>query len=64
MPRASKFEVFVDNDGRYRWELKSPTGDTIANGGPYPTKTALLRGINRVRQAAVRAEVVEVGDET
>ncbi len=64
MPRSSRFEVYVDNDGRYRWLLKAPNGDTIATGEAYPTRTAVLKGVNRVRQAAVRADLVELGEET
>jgi uncharacterized protein YegP (UPF0339 family) len=35
----AKFEVYSDEDGRWRWRLKAPNGKIIGNsGGSYSTK--------------------------
>ncbi|MDQ2837074.1 MAG: DUF1508 domain-containing protein [Actinomycetota bacterium] len=59
-PRLSgvtKFEIYQADDGRYRWRLKSSTGQVVADSGEgYPTKKAAMSAIDTV--FPTHAEVV------
>ncbi len=57
---AGKFEVYMDNSGKYRFRLKASNGQIIASGQGYATKDSCLNGIESVRRNAPEAPVVEV----
>ncbi len=56
----SKFEMYPDKAGKYRWRLKAGNGETIAQGQGYSSKQACEKGIDAVKREAPNAEVVEV----
>ena len=57
----SKFELYADAKGEYRWRLKASNGQTIATGGEgYASKANAKAGIESVRKNAPEAEIVEV----
>jgi uncharacterized protein len=46
---ATKFEVYQVKAGRYRWRLKSNTGQVVADSGEdYRTKKAAMSAIDTV----------------
>lgn len=57
---ASKFEVYADKSGKYRWRLKASNGQVIASGQGYTTKKSALAGVESVRKNAPGADLVDV----
>ncbi|WP_395656512.1 YegP family protein [Nocardioides sp.] len=45
--------------GEHRWQLRDWDGEVLAEKGGYLTRAAALQDIERVRVAAVTANVVE-----
>lgn len=60
---AGKFEVYVDNAGKYRFRLKASNGQVIATGQGYATKESCLNGIESIKKNAPESPVVEVETE-
>ncbi|MBU7018246.1 MAG: YegP family protein [Theionarchaea archaeon] len=56
----SKFEIFEDTTGQFRFRLKAPNGEIIAVSEAYTTKAACLNGIDSVKTNAPIAETVEL----
>jgi uncharacterized protein YegP (UPF0339 family) len=56
---AAKFEVYTDSRGQFRFRLKAANGEIVATGESYPTKAAVLRGVDAVKRAAETAETVD-----
>jgi uncharacterized protein YegP (UPF0339 family) len=57
----SRFEVYKDKAGEFRWRLLSSNGKIIATGGEgYKAKTDCLHGIELVQKDAAGAKVEEV----
>ena len=58
---ASKFELYKDKKGEFRWRLVASNGQTIASSGEgYTEKTSAKAGIASVKKNAPTAEIVEV----
>lgn len=57
---SSKFEVYQDKKGAYRFRLKASNGQIIATGQPYKSRESCLHGIKAVKKNAVDAEIVEM----
>ena len=55
-----KFEIFKDTSGQFRFRLKAPNGEIIANSEAYTTRAACVNGIESVRTNAPIAEIVEL----
>ena len=55
----SKFEVYKDAKGEYRWRLLAGNGQIIASSEGYSTKQACLDGIDSVKKNAPTAAVEE-----
>lgn len=54
----TKFELYQDNSGEYRWRLRASNGQLIANGGEgYSQKSSARDAIERVQEQAPSAEV-------
>jgi hypothetical protein len=53
----SKFVIFKDTAGQYRFRLVAPNGEIIAASEGYSTKQACLDGIASVRKYAPIARV-------
>ncbi|KGK99279.1 hypothetical protein LI82_04490 [Methanococcoides methylutens] len=56
----SKFEIFTDKSGKYRFRLKAKNGEIIATGQGYSTKAGCMNGIESVRKNAMDADIVEI----
>jgi uncharacterized protein YegP (UPF0339 family) len=47
---VSKFEVYADKSGRYRWRLKATNGQTVASSGePFASKAGARAAAKRVQ---------------
>jgi uncharacterized protein YegP (UPF0339 family) len=56
---AGRFEIYIDQEGRYRWRLQSTSGEIVADSSEaYPTREACEAGINWIRSHAASLEVV------
>ena len=54
------FELYKDKAGEYRWRLKAPNHEIIADSGEgYTEKRGAENGIDLVRKYAPEAEVKE-----
>lgn len=62
---ATKFELYKDRAGEYRWRLRYQNGDIIADSGEgYKTKAGAMNGIESVKENASRADIKELTTET
>ena len=58
--RKGKIEFYKDNKGEYRWRLKAPNGQQIANGGEgYTTLENCKNGVESVKRYIQDAVVEE-----
>ena len=57
-----KYEVYLDNAGKYRFRLKAKNGQIVAIGQAYQEKDSCLQGIESIRQNAPDSEI-EIGTE-
>jgi len=56
-----KIEYFKDKKGEYRWRLKAPNGEIIADGGEgYTTKQNCKKGFESVKRWSADAEEVDL----
>lgn len=56
------FEMFVDEEGQWRWHLLHDNGNIIADSGEgYSTKHNCRKGLESVKRNAPEADVVELG---
>ncbi|MDR1790619.1 MAG: YegP family protein [Propionibacteriaceae bacterium] len=56
----SKFEVYADKGGSYRFRLKAGNGEIVATSEAYSSKEAAKKGCDAVKRAAADATIVEV----
>ena len=56
----SKFEVYKDARGEWRFNLKAENGEVIAVSEGYSSKQACMNGIEAVRDSAKEALVEEI----
>lgn len=56
----SKFEVYKDKSGEFRFRLKAANGQVIATSEGYKTKASCMNGIDSVKKNAPSAEIVEL----
>jgi uncharacterized protein YegP (UPF0339 family) len=57
---ASKFELYNDAQGKFRFRLKAANGEIIAVGEAYESKSGALNGIESIKKNAPEADVVDV----
>ena len=57
--KCTKFEIYTDKKGEFRFRLKATNGQIIATSEGYTTKAACENGIASVQKNAVDAPVVE-----
>jgi uncharacterized protein YegP (UPF0339 family) len=56
-----KFEIYKDKKGEFRWRLKAPNGQQIANSGEgYTTRANCKNGIESVKRNSQDADIVEL----
>jgi uncharacterized protein YegP (UPF0339 family) len=55
---VTKFQIYQDRKGEYRWRLRARNGEIIADGNEgYSSKASCEHGIDLVKQQAASAEV-------
>lgn len=54
----AKFEVYVDEAGEYRFNLKAGNGEIIASSEGYESKAGCLKGIRSVKKNALFAPII------
>ena len=54
-----KFEIFLDDDSKFRFCLKDEIGDTLAMSGEFDTKDSCFHGIECLKRNAPYASIVE-----
>lgn len=59
-PPTSKFEIYKDAAGKFRWRLRVPNGEIIAFSEAYETKEGCLKAIEIVRINIPKAESVDM----
>lgn len=60
---ASKFEIYVDKKGEYRFRYKAGNGQVVATGQGYASKEGCLKGIKSIQDNSADASIVEVETE-
>ena len=55
----SKYEIYGDTVGQWRWRLKSSNGRIVASGEGYTRRQYAYRGVRAHRKAAATLLVVE-----
>lgn len=55
-----QFEVFKDEDGKYRFRLRAPDGEVLCKSSPFSTKEDCEERIELVRKHAPSAPIQEV----
>ena len=54
----TKFQLYKDRKGEYRWRLRARNGEIIADSNEgYSSKAICIHGIDLVKQQAANAEV-------
>ena len=57
---ATKFEIYKDKKGEFRWRLIASNGQMIANSGEgYKSKDSAKNGIESVQKNAAKAAIEE-----
>lgn len=56
----SRFEIYRDKRGEYRFRLLAANGQVVAAGQAYASKDGCLKGIAAARTAAAAADIVEL----
>ena len=56
---AGKFEITKDKAGKFRFHLKAPNGEIMANSQGYKSKASAEGGIKAVQTHAPGATVVD-----
>ena len=57
---TTRFELYTDDDGKYRFRLKSPNGEVVAVSEPYESRVAARAAIESIRSGAARSPVDEL----
>ncbi|NHX36125.1 MULTISPECIES: YegP family protein [Halolamina] len=56
------FETYEDSAGEHRWRLKAANGQIVADGGEgYSRKSGVEDAVERVREYAPEADVLDIG---
>ncbi|MCW3974632.1 MAG: DUF1508 domain-containing protein, partial [Candidatus Bathyarchaeota archaeon] len=55
--RKSRFEVYKDSRGEFRFRLRAPNNEVIIIGESYKRKASCIKGINSVRKNASVAQI-------
>lgn len=57
---AGMFELFIDSDASFRFQLTAPDGTVMAVSRAFPSKAAAVEGIAAVREYAGMGHVREL----
>ncbi len=57
----SKFEIYEDSAGEFRWRLKAANGEDVASSEGYSTREAAHRSAEKMNeQASADASIVDL----
>ncbi|GHF55998.1 YegP family protein [Kitasatospora xanthocidica] len=56
---AGRFELYVDETGMHRFQLKASNGSVVVTGDPEESKDDCLKSIESIRKLAPYAELKE-----
>lgn len=59
LPSISKFEIYKDSTGKYRFRLKAANNEIIAVSEAYESRTSCENGVRAVQSSASKAEIVD-----
>ncbi len=60
MSKTTKFEVYKDKKGHFRWKLLSRNGESVAEGGEgYSEKRGAMGAIKKLKEWASTTEIVD-----
>lgn len=59
---AGKFELYFDDENRYRFRLTGDDGATLVTSEPYDDKPTAVSGINGIRDCASTALISDLTD--
>lgn len=57
----ARFEIYDDNDGRFRFRLVAANGEVVAESQSYASADAAHDGIEAVKRAAAEADTYQQG---
>lgn len=57
-PAGGEFEVYADEDGRYRYRLRDAQGSIVVTSEAFETKDEAIRSIDALRETVIGAETV------
>jgi len=55
-----RFQIFKDSAGKFRWRLRAPNGEIIAQSEAYESKLGCLNGIRSVKENAPKAIIQDL----
>lgn len=60
MATSTKFEVYKDKKGHFRWKLLSRNGESVAEGGEgYTEKRGVMNAVKKLKEWAGTTEVMD-----
>lgn len=60
---STKFQVYTDGKGEYRWRLLASNGESVATGGEgYASKTSAMNATKKLREWAATDTVEDLTD--
>ncbi|MDQ0735002.1 YegP family protein [Arthrobacter agilis] len=57
---AGRFEIYLDDDERFRFRLTGDDGATLVTSEPYGDKDTTVKGINGIRDCASSALIADL----
>jgi len=60
MSKSTKFEIYKDKKGHFRWKLLSRNGESVAEGGEgYSEKRGVMNAVKKLKEWASTTEVAD-----
>jgi uncharacterized protein YegP (UPF0339 family) len=60
MSKTTKFEIYKDKKGHFRWKLLSRNGESVAEGGEgYSEKRGAMTAVKKLKDWASTTEVMD-----
>lgn len=60
MAKTTKFEVYKDKKGHFRWRLLSSNGEAVASGEGYKEKRGAMDAVKKLKDWSATKEVVDL----
>ena len=60
MAKNTKFEVYKDKKGHFRWRLLSSNGESVAVGEGYTEKRGAIGAVKKLKDWANTNEIVDM----